>query len=84
MVKTFPQKLKNIRVKEKPPLEKLEKLQNAIKEAEEKLAGKGRVLVRYSGTEPLLRIMVEAEDESLIDLIIETLEKAVKEEGIAL
>ncbi|TCK06491.1 phosphoglucosamine mutase [Phorcysia thermohydrogeniphila] len=84
MVKTFPQKLKNIRVKEKPPLEKLEKLQNAIKEAEEKLAGKGRVLVRYSGTEPVLRIMVEAEDENLIDVIIEDLQKAVKEEGIAL
>jgi phosphoglucosamine mutase len=82
MVKTFPQRLKNIRVREKPPLEKLEKLQNAIKEAEKKLAGKGRVLIRYSGTEPILRIMVEAEDESLIDATIETLEKAVKEEGI--
>ena len=83
MVKTFPQKLKNVRVKEKPPLEKLEKLQKAIEEAEEKLADKGRVLVRYSGTEPVLRIMVEAEDERLIDVIIENLEKAVKEEGIA-
>ncbi|WP_456341685.1 phosphoglucosamine mutase [Thermovibrio sp.] len=83
-VELYPQKLKNVRVKEKPPLESLGKLQEAIKEAEGKLAGRGRVLVRYSGTEPLLRIMVEADSEELIDEIIELLEKAVREEGIAL
>jgi phosphoglucosamine mutase len=83
-IELYPQKLKNVRVKEKSPLEGLEKLQRAIKEAEEELAGRGRVLVRYSGTEPLLRIMVEADSEELIDRIIEKIEKAVREEGIAL
>jgi len=83
-IELYPQKLKNVRVKEKPPLEGLEKLQRAIKEAEEELSGRGRVLVRYSGTEPLLRIMVEADSEELIDRIIEKIEKAVREEGIAL
>ncbi|MEO2069325.1 MAG: phosphoglucosamine mutase, partial [Desulfurobacteriaceae bacterium] len=82
LMKKFPQKLKNIGVKEKKPIEKLPKLKKAIEEAEKKLSGKGRVLVRYSGTEPLLRIMVEAEDENLIDEVISLIEAAVKEEGI--
>jgi len=82
LMKKFPQKLKNLRVKEKKPLENLSKLQEVLKEVEEKFSGKGRVLVRYSGTEPLLRIMVEAEDEKLIDEVILVIEEAVKEEGI--
>jgi len=83
-IELYPQKLKNVRVKEKPPLEKLEKLQDAIKEAERELSGRGRILVRYSGTEPLLRIMVEADSDEVIDRIIEKIERAVREEGIAL
>ncbi|RKQ63784.1 phosphoglucosamine mutase [Thermovibrio guaymasensis] len=83
-IELYPQKLRNVRVKEKPPIESLEKLQSAIKEAQKELEGRGRVLVRYSGTEPLLRIMVEADSEELIDRIIEMIERAVREEGIAL
>ncbi len=83
-IELYPQKLRNVRVKEKPPIESLEKLQSAIKEAQKELEGRGRVLVRYSGTEPLLRIMVEADSEELIDRIIEMIERAVREERIAL
>ncbi|WP_457680955.1 phosphoglucosamine mutase [Thermovibrio sp.] len=82
-IELFPQKLKNLKVKDKPPLESLENLQKALKEVEELLKDKGRVLVRYSGTEPLLRIMVEAKEPSLVDRVIEILERAVKEDGIA-
>jgi len=81
-IKLYPQKLKNVKVSEKPPLESLKKLQSAIREAEEKLGKRGRVLVRYSGTEPLLRIMVEAKDESLMEEILEMIERAVREEGL--
>ncbi|SMP04911.1 phosphoglucosamine mutase [Desulfurobacterium pacificum] len=82
LIKTYPQKLVDVKVKEKPPIEKLEKVQEALKRAEDILSGRGRVLVRYSGTEPLLRIMVEAESEGLIDEIIEILREAVVSEGI--
>ena len=52
----------NIRVKEKKPLGELPELQKAIKSIQKALKGKGRVVVRYSGTEMLLRIMVEGMD----------------------
>ncbi len=66
-LKVFPQTLKNIRVREKPPLEKLPGVQKAIREAEAALGEKGRVVVRYSGTEKLLRVMVEAEAEDEVN-----------------
>jgi phosphoglucosamine mutase len=60
---TFPQKLINIKVAQKPPLESIASLQSAIQQKERELGGKGRVLVRYSGTENKARVMVECEDE---------------------
>ena len=81
-IETFPQKLENVRVKEKPPLESLKNLQRAKEEVERELSGRGRIVIRYSGTEPLLRIMVEAESEELIDRVIEKIVEAVKEDGI--
>ena len=62
----FPQVLENVRVQRKQDLESLPKVQAQIREAEEALAGSGRVLVRYSGTEPLARVMVEGPDEAAI------------------
>lgn len=61
-----PQILLNIRVKTKPDLTTLPAIQQAIQAGEAKLNSTGRVLVRYSGTEPLLRIMVEGERDALI------------------
>jgi len=63
----FPQINKSIVVKNKPALEAVPTIANAIKETEKKLNGKGRTLLRYSGTEPLLRIMVEGEDDELVE-----------------
>jgi phosphoglucosamine mutase len=62
----FPQALHSIRVAEKKPLESLPTMQAAIRKVETELAGRGRVLIRYSGTEPVVRIMVEAEDEKRV------------------
>lgn len=73
-----PQVLLSIRVKEKPDLSGIPEVQHAIKVAEERLNGTGRILVRYSGTEPLLRIMVEGEQGSLIRIIADELAGAVK------
>ncbi len=76
-LKVFPQTLKNIRVREKVPLEKLPALQAAIREAEQGLGDRGRVVVRYSGTEPLLRVMVEAETEADVARWVERISQAV-------
>ncbi|BAI80503.1 phosphoglucosamine mutase [Deferribacter desulfuricans SSM1] len=70
-IEVYPQKLKNLPVDEKVPLEKLSKLKNVIDEIENELQGDGRVLVRYSGTENKLRIMVEAIYEDKIDMYID-------------
>jgi len=61
-----PQVLLNVKVSKKPSLDSIPDLQQAISESERRFNGSGRVLVRYSGTEPLLRIMVEGEHDSLI------------------
>jgi len=65
-MKVFPQTIKNVRVKEKRPLEQLPKVMAAIKDAEQRLGANGRVNVRYSGTESLARVMVEAETEDTV------------------
>ena len=63
-LKVFPQKIQNVRVKEKVPFANVPAIQSAITKAERELDGSGRVVVRYSGTEALARVMVEAESES--------------------
>ncbi|MDP9266716.1 MAG: phosphoglucosamine mutase [Acidobacteriota bacterium] len=65
-LKVFPQTIKNVRVREKKPLEQVSDVAHAISAAEKALAGNGRVVVRYSGTEALCRVMVEAESEALM------------------
>jgi phosphoglucosamine mutase len=65
-LKVFPQTIKNVRVKEKRPLEQMPEVMAAIQKAEKQLDGNGRVNVRYSGTEALARVMVEAESEETV------------------
>ncbi|HBF11877.1 MAG TPA: phosphoglucosamine mutase [Deltaproteobacteria bacterium] len=65
-VAMFPQAMQNIRVKERKDLEKIKPLQEELKEVEKELKGKGRIVLRYSGTEPLLRLMIESENDALI------------------
>ncbi len=62
-LKVFPQKIQNVRVREKIPFAQVPEVQRAIEAAERELGGNGRVVVRYSGTEALARVMVEAESE---------------------
>jgi phosphoglucosamine mutase len=66
-VKTFPQKLVNVRVKHRRPLAELETVQAEIRAAEQEFGGSGRVVVRFSGTEPLARVMIEAESDADVD-----------------
>jgi phosphoglucosamine mutase len=63
-LKVFPQKIQNVRVREKIPFAQVPAIQSAIAAAERELDGNGRVVVRYSGTEALARVMVEAESET--------------------
>ena len=68
-MKVFPQTIKNVRVKEKRPLEEMPAVMAVIEQAEQQLNGNGRVNVRYSGTESLARVMVEAETEEMVQRI---------------
>ena len=62
-LKVFPQVIRNVRVREKVPFAQVPQVQDAIADAERELDGNGRVVVRYSGTEALARVMVEADAE---------------------
>jgi phosphoglucosamine mutase len=66
-LKVYPQKLVNVHVKRKIPFDEVPAVKQALENAERRLGSRGRVLVRYSGTESVARIMVESEDESLVD-----------------
>lgn len=76
----MPQVLKNVRIKEKVDLATSDALQNAISASEDRMAGKGRVLIRASGTEPLIRVMVEGQDASQIETEANKLVKLVETE----
>lgn len=69
----YPQELSSLKVEKKIPLNELENFSDYLKELEKKI--NGRVLVRYSGTEPVLRIMVEAEDELVVKNSVKEIEK---------
>jgi phosphoglucosamine mutase len=72
-LKVFPQKIQNIRVREKVPFNHVPAIKAAIEAAERELDGSGRVVVRYSGTEALARVMVEAESESKMQSLTATI-----------
>jgi phosphoglucosamine mutase len=63
-LRVFPQTIQNVRVRQKVPFAEVPEIQKTIESAERELDGNGRVVVRYSGTEALARVMVEAEDEA--------------------
>jgi phosphoglucosamine mutase len=66
-ISNYPQKLVNIRVKHKRPLAELESVQAEIRAAESEFNGSGRVVVRFSGTEPLARVMIEAKTDEEVE-----------------
>ena len=69
VMESFPQTLHNIRVKERRDVEQIEGLAEKQEQLEQELAGRGRILIRPSGTEPVIRVMVEGEDPDRIEAI---------------
>jgi phosphoglucosamine mutase len=78
-LKNFPQQIVNVKVKSKPPLDSLPEVWRRFTEAEKTLGKSGRVVLRYSGTEPLARVMVEAEHDSDVHHWTKTLAEALRE-----
>jgi phosphoglucosamine mutase len=72
-IKKFPQVLKSVKVKKKIPLSELRQVKEKIKEGEKILGEQGRIVVRYSGTEPKVRIMVEGQDQEEINKIADNI-----------
>ncbi len=78
-MKVFPQEIKNVSVREKVPLEQIPQVMAAIRAAEGDLDGNGRVVVRYSGTEKLARVMIEAETEAIMRLHTDAIANAIQQ-----
>jgi phosphoglucosamine mutase len=76
----MPQLLLNEKISAKPPLESLPLFQSALANATNELQGRGRILVRYSGTENLVRVMVEGDDQTQIETIARDLVRVLKDE----
>jgi len=77
-MKVFPQKIVNVKVKSKPSLDSLPEVSRELAAAEKALGTSGRVVLRYSGTEPLARVMVEAEHEDDVRLWTDTLANSLR------
>ena len=77
---TYPQTLLNVRVREKRPFSDLPSVQAVVGEVEKQLANKGRLLLRYSGTERLARVMIEGENQHQIEAYAEGIAAAIKQE----
>jgi phosphoglucosamine mutase len=77
-LKVFPQTIKNVRVREKTPFAQVSEIQSAIAAAERELDGNGRVVVRYSGTEALARVMVEAESDDKMRTLADSIAAAIQ------
>ena len=76
-LKIFPQRIQNIRVREKVPFDQVPEVRHAIDAAQQELDGNGRVVVRYSGTEALARVMVEAESEEKVNTLTQSISGAI-------
>jgi phosphoglucosamine mutase len=79
-LKVFPQVIANVKVREKRPLEEIPSVAERIRAAEAELADSGRVVIRYSGTEALARVMIEAESEELMRRHADAIADAIRAE----
>ena len=79
-LKDYPQVIVNVKVKSKPPLDSLPEVSRALEEAKATLGDNGRVVLRYSGTEPLARVMVEAEHQLDVERFSESIAAALRKE----
>jgi phosphoglucosamine mutase len=77
-LKDYPQTIVNVKVRSKPPLESLPDVSRALAEAQSALGENGRIVLRYSGTEPLARVMVEAEHDSDVQRFSQSLAEALR------
>jgi phosphoglucosamine mutase len=77
-LKDYPQVIVNVKVREKPPLESLPGVARALAEAQTTLGENGRVVLRYSGTEPLARVMVEAEHQADVERYSQSIAEALR------
>jgi phosphoglucosamine mutase len=82
-VKIYPQLLKNVRVDDKAVAQANPQMQAAVAAVEEALGDNGRILVRESGTEPLIRVMVEAETDELCEKYVNSVVDVIFAEGLA-
>lgn len=80
----YPQVLENVRVTDKFAAQADEKVQIAVKEVEAELGNSGRILVRESGTEPVIRVMVEAESEEICRKYVDKVVNTIKEKGYSI
>ncbi|HZR57250.1 MAG TPA: phosphoglucosamine mutase [Terriglobales bacterium] len=78
-LKTLPQTIQNVRVREKVPFMQIPEIQQAIEAAERELDGNGRAVVRYSGTEALARVMIEAESEEKMKALAGNIAGAIRQ-----
>ena len=78
IMRMYPQKMINVNVDDKPPLEEVTSIQNAIQAAEKELGDQGRVLIRYSGTQSMCRVMVEGPTKAMTDSLTNSLAATVK------
>ncbi|WP_027185002.1 phosphoglucosamine mutase [Desulfovibrio inopinatus] len=79
LLEPFPQELINVHVKKKIPFDEVPQITTAVVEAEKRLAGTGRVLLRYSGTESVARVMVEGKEHSLVESTANDLADLIRE-----
>ena len=77
-LKDYPQRILNVKVRSKPPLETLPEVSRALADAQSALGDNGRIVLRYSGTEPVARVMVEAEHEADVTRFSESLAAALR------
>lgn len=82
-VKMYPQVLKNVRVADKAAVRSNAAVQKALAKAGEKLNGNGRVLLRESGTEPVVRVMAEADTVTLCERVVDSVVSVIRSEGLA-
>jgi phosphoglucosamine mutase len=76
----FPQTMINVRLAKKVDITENNAINAAVAEAEQKLAGRGRVLLRPSGTEPLIRVMAEGDDQALVEQQVKAIAKIVEQQ----
>lgn len=77
-IELFPQEMKNVTINKRIPFEEVSDIKKAMTQAEAKLGKEGRILLRYSGTEPLARVMVEGRDQKLVSTLCSELSEVVK------